>query len=95
MTSFVEGTTFGTYAADRLIACPVAVLRADPVLDPAFLPEHEAHLRASSPHVEVIEMRGAGHNIRGDRATRGRFLEELGWFLDGVARDVVDTPRQS
>lgn len=87
ITSFVEGTTFGTYDPDRLIARPVAVLRADPVLDPAFLPEHEARLRASSPQAEVIEMRGAAHNIRGDRATRGRFLEELERFLESVARD--------
>jgi pimeloyl-ACP methyl ester carboxylesterase len=87
ITSLVEGTTFGTYDPDRLIACPVAVLRADPVLNPAFVPEDEVRLRASSPHAEVIEMRGAAHNIRGERATRGRLLEELDRFLEGAARD--------
>jgi hypothetical protein len=38
-------------------------------------------------HAEVIGMPGAAHYIRGERATRGRFLKELDRFPERVARD--------
>lgn len=81
ITSAIDGTTFGGYDADRAIHCPATVVRADPAYEPAFLPEHEERLHASSPQVDVIEMPGAAHNIRGDRATRELYLDTLEAFL--------------
>ena len=49
--------------------------------EPAFLPEHEERLHASSPQVDVIEMPGAADNIRGDRATWELYLDTLEAFL--------------
>jgi pimeloyl-ACP methyl ester carboxylesterase len=81
ITSAIDGTTFGGYDADRPIHCPATVVRADPAYEPAFLPEHEERLHRSSPHVDVIPMPGAAHNIRGDRATRELYLDALEAFL--------------
>jgi hypothetical protein len=39
---------------------------------------------AIASHLEVVEIPGAGHNIRGDRAGRARYLELLTGFLDRV-----------
>ena len=50
--------------------CAALVVRADPAYDAAFRPDDEHRLHRTSPHVEVVAMPGAGHNIRGDRATR-------------------------
>jgi hypothetical protein len=60
-------------------------VRADPTYDAGFLPEHEALLHSVSPQVDVVEIPGAGHNIRGDRASRAAYLDVLGGFLDRVA----------
>jgi pimeloyl-ACP methyl ester carboxylesterase len=82
----LDGTTFGTYEADRPIGCPAMIVRADAAYDPGFFPADENRVRATSPDVRVVAMPGAGHNIRGDRATRGLYLEALGEFLNGCTR---------
>jgi pimeloyl-ACP methyl ester carboxylesterase len=81
ITAAIDGTTFGEYDADRPIRCPATVVCADPAYEAAFLPEHEERLHRSSPHVDVIPMPGAAHNIRGDRATRALYLDTLEAFL--------------
>jgi pimeloyl-ACP methyl ester carboxylesterase len=78
----LDGTTFAAYDPDRPIPCPGLVVRADPAYDAAFEPAHEERLWRDSPHVRVIPMPGAGHNVRGDRASRTRYLDALTEFLD-------------
>jgi pimeloyl-ACP methyl ester carboxylesterase len=81
-TAMLDGRTFAGYDPDRCIGRPGVVVRADPACDPSFRPEDEARLHATSPHLPVIEMPGAAHNIRGDRAARGHYLDTLGQFLE-------------
>jgi pimeloyl-ACP methyl ester carboxylesterase len=81
ITAVLDGTTFAAYAADRPLHRPALVVRADPAYDAAFQPDDEHRLQRTSPHVEVVPMPGAGHNIRGDRASRDRYLDTLAYFL--------------
>ena len=60
---------------------PRSITRAEPDYGATFLPEHEARPWATSPRAEVVPMPGAGHNIRGDRSARVRYLDVLGTFL--------------
>lgn len=84
ITATLDGRTFIGYQADRPIACPGVVVRADPAYDAGFLPSHQARLHATSPHIDVVDMPGSGHNIRGDRAARTRYLDVLDDFLSGL-----------
>jgi pimeloyl-ACP methyl ester carboxylesterase len=77
----LDGTTFGGYDADRPITCPALVLQADPRYDVAFRPEDERRLLRVAPHADVVTIDDAGHNIRGGRASRERFLDVVGVFL--------------
>lgn len=81
ITSVLDGTTFRTFGPDRPLHRPGLVVRADPRYDAGFQPHDENRLHRSSPHVAVTPMPGAGHNIRGDRATRDRYLDVLADFL--------------
>lgn len=81
ITAVLDGTTFAAYDPDRPLHHPALVVRADPAYDAAFQPDDEHRLRRTSPQVEVVAMPGAGHNIRGDRATRDRYLDVLADFL--------------
>jgi pimeloyl-ACP methyl ester carboxylesterase len=81
ITAVLDGTTFAAYDPDRPLHGPALVVRADPAYDAAFRPDDEARLHRTSPHVVVVPMPGAGHNIRGDRATRDRYLDVLTDFL--------------
>ena len=81
ITAVLDGTTFATYDPDRPLHCPALVVRADPAYDAAFRPDDETRLHTTSPHVDVVPMPGAGHNIRGDRATRDQYLDVLTDFL--------------
>lgn len=81
ITAVLDGTTFAAWDPDRPLHRPTLVLRADPAYDAAFQPDHEHRLHRTSPHADVVPMPGAGHNIRGDRATRHRYLYVLTDFL--------------
>ena len=81
IAAVLEGTTFASFVPDRPLHRPALVVRADPRYDAAFQPEHEHRLHRTSPHVGVVPIPGAAHNIRGDRAGRDRYLEVLGDFL--------------
>jgi pimeloyl-ACP methyl ester carboxylesterase len=81
ITAVLDGTTFAAYDPDRPLQRPALVVRADAAYDAAFQPDHEARLHRTSPHVEVVPMPGAGHNIRGDRASRDHYLDALSAFL--------------
>ena len=65
----------------NLVEDPALVVLADPAYDAAFGPDDESRLHTTSPHVDVVPMSGAGHNIRGDRATRNQYLDVLANFL--------------
>ncbi len=90
ITAVLDGTTFGTWQADRPLQRPALVVRADADYDPGFHPDHEDRLHRSSPHVDVIAMPGAAHNIRGDRATRDRYLDVLTDFLTQQATHAME-----
>jgi pimeloyl-ACP methyl ester carboxylesterase len=81
ITDVLDGTTFGDYDPDRPLHRPALVVRADPAYDAAFRPSDEPRLHRTSPDVAVVAMPGAGHNIRGDRATRHDYLDVLCEFL--------------
>lgn len=81
ITAALDGTTFGSYDPDRPLNVPGLVVRAEPDYDAAFRPEHEERLHRTSPHIAVVPMHGAGHNIRGDRAGRAGYLDALSTFL--------------
>jgi pimeloyl-ACP methyl ester carboxylesterase len=81
ITAVLDGTTFVAYDPDRPLHRPALVVRADPAYDAAFQPAHEPRLHRTSPDVAVIPMPGAGHNIRGDRASRHNYLNVLSDFL--------------
>jgi pimeloyl-ACP methyl ester carboxylesterase len=81
ITTVLDGTTFAAFAPDRPLHRPTLVLRADPAYDAAFQPDDQHRLQRTSPHAEVVPMPGAGHNIRGDRATRDGYLDVLTDFL--------------
>ena len=81
ISAVLDGTTFAGYDAVRPLHRPALVVRADVAYDAAFRPDDEHRLHRTSPHVEVVPMPGAGHNIRGDRASRDRYLDVLTHFL--------------
>ena len=81
IAAVLDGTTFAAYDPDRPLHRPALVVRADPAHDAAFRPDDEHRLRRTSPHVAVVAMPGSGHNIRGDRASRDRYLDVLTDFL--------------
>lgn len=81
IAAVLDGTTFSIYDADQPLHRPALVVRADPAYDAAFRPDDEARLHRTSPQVGVVPMPGAGHNIRGDRATRDSYLDVLADFL--------------
>jgi pimeloyl-ACP methyl ester carboxylesterase len=81
ITAVLDGSTFVDYEPDRPLHGPALVVHADASYDAAFQPEHEIRLHRTSPHAAVIPMPGAGHNIRGDRASRAHYLDVLTDFL--------------
>ena len=82
--SILDGRTFADFRPDRPIRRPVRVLGADAACGGAFVVEHDARLRATTPHAEIVHVAGAAHNIRGDRVGRAPFLDALAEFLVGV-----------
>ena len=81
IAAVLDGTTFANYRPDRPLYRPALVVRADPAYDAAFRPDDEQRLHRTSPHIGVVPMPGAGHNIRGDRAARDSYLGVLADFL--------------
>lgn len=81
IAAVLDGTTFAAYDPDRPLHRPALVVRADPAYDAAFQPVHVQRQHRTSPDVAVIPMPGAGHNIRGDRASRHHYLDVLHDFL--------------
>jgi pimeloyl-ACP methyl ester carboxylesterase len=77
----LDGRTTAGFDPDRPLRVPGLVVRAGDGGDPAFRAEDEARLRATSPHVSVVEVAGTGHNIRGEVAGRERYVALLADFL--------------
>jgi N-formylmaleamate deformylase len=57
------------------IQCPTLMLTADPELGARITPEVAAKVRAANPNIEIVNIPGAGHNIR---------REQLSAYLDAV-----------
>jgi pimeloyl-ACP methyl ester carboxylesterase len=61
--------------ATEHIQCPTLLLTADPALDARMTNEVTSLVAAANPHIEVVNIAGAGHNIR---------REQLSDYLDAV-----------
>jgi N-formylmaleamate deformylase len=64
------------------VACPVLVLTADNSLGSMIAPEHVAEAKAIKPSLKVVNLSGAGHNIR--REAFDGFVKAVREFLAEV-----------
>ena len=81
ITAVLDGTTFADLRPRPAAPASRAGRTGRPGLRRRLPTRPRARLHRTSPHVEVVPMPGAGHNIRGDRATRDRYLDVLTDFL--------------
>ena len=61
------------------ITCPALLITADPDLGGIVTGESAAALKGIVPHLEIVQVPGAGHNIRRDRFER--YIEAVRSFL--------------
>ena len=61
------------------IRCPTLLLTADPALDARITPEVAADIHRLNPSIEIVNIPGAGHNIR--REQLGAYLSAVQAFL--------------
>jgi pimeloyl-ACP methyl ester carboxylesterase len=75
----ITGDAIGGWDPDTPIpeSVPLTLLRADPALHPAFLPDDEARFLRTAPHTRIVEINGAPHGIHAFAAATGRYLNEL------------------
>jgi len=83
----ITGDAIGGWDPDTPIpeSVPLTLLRADPVLHPAFLPDDEARFLRAAPHTRIVEIAGAPHGIHAFAASTDRYLSELRSLLERVA----------
>jgi pimeloyl-ACP methyl ester carboxylesterase len=84
----ITGDAIGGWDPDTPIpeSVPLTLLRADPALHPAFLPDDEARFRRAAPHTWFVEISGAPHGIHAFAASTDRYLNELHSLLGRTAR---------
>jgi pimeloyl-ACP methyl ester carboxylesterase len=75
----ITGDAIGGWDPDAPIpeSIPLTLLRADPALHPAFLPDDEARFRRAAPHTRFVEITGAPHGIHAFAPATDRYLSEL------------------
>jgi pimeloyl-ACP methyl ester carboxylesterase len=81
-TPAIERTALAAFQPDLPLACPVRVLRADPLFGAVFTAEDEARFRSPNPHATLVVVEGASHAIHDEQPDRFRaellaFLAEL------------------
>jgi hypothetical protein len=83
----ITGDAIGGWDPDTPIpeSVPLTLLRADPALHPAFLPDDEARFLRAAPHTRIVEIAGAPHGIHAYAASTERYLSELRSLLERVA----------
>jgi pimeloyl-ACP methyl ester carboxylesterase len=80
----ITGDAIGGWDPDTPIpeSVPLTLLRADPALHPAFLPDDEARFLRAAPHTLIVEVSGAPHGIHAFAASTDRYLSELRSLLE-------------
>jgi pimeloyl-ACP methyl ester carboxylesterase len=78
-----EGRAMDWQAVAPRITCPALAIMADPERGSALGPEAAAALHAMVPHLEMVHIAGAGHNVR--REQFARYMEAVLGFLSRVA----------
>jgi lipase len=78
----ISGDAWIGYEPTAPLAAPVTVLRADPAFGAVFGPDNATTFAAAVPHAQIIEVKGIGHSIHGDRAGLPEYLAALHAFLD-------------
>ena len=83
----ITGDAIGGWDPDTPIqeSVPLTLLRADPVLHPAFLPDDEPRFLRAAPHTRIVEISGAPHGIHAFAASTERYLGELRSLLERAA----------
>jgi pimeloyl-ACP methyl ester carboxylesterase len=84
----ITGDAIGGWDPDTPIpdSEQLTLLRADPALHPAFLPEDEARFLRAAPHTRIVEITGAPHGIHAFAASTDRYLTELRSLLGRAVR---------
>lgn len=73
----IDGSLLAAADTESPVEAPTIIVAADDALGAAFPSRHEAWLKASHPHVEVLRLPGASHSIHDQRSTRDAYLREL------------------
>jgi esterase len=77
LTGVADGSTLAATDVASPVVVPVVILAADEALGAAFPVAHERRLAETHPAVEVIRVRGAGHGIHTERASRAMYVAHL------------------
>ena len=82
----ITGDAIGGWDPDTPIpeSVPLSLLRADPALGPAFLPDDEPRFLRAAPHAHIVEIVGAPHGIHAFSAATDRYLAELHSLLGRI-----------
>ncbi len=82
----ITGDAIGGWDPDTPIpeSVPLTLLRADPALHPAFLPDDEARFLRAAPHTRIVEIVGAPHGIHAYAPSTDRYLAELHSLLGRI-----------
>ncbi|MCL1693360.1 MAG: alpha/beta hydrolase [Actinomycetia bacterium] len=84
LEAFVRGDTFMGHEPGARAECPVTVIRADPALGAAFLPEHGDRYLAAVPQAQIVAVEGSGHSILGDPVGHGPYMKALDDLLSSL-----------
>ena len=77
--TLAQTPSFGWQKALARVTCPVLVLTGDNSLGAMIRPEHVAEARGIKPALEVVNLPGAGHNVR--REAFDGYVEAVRSFL--------------
>ena len=64
VVSYIGGGNLNWQGAAKRIECATLLLTADPALGARITKEVSAKVRAANPKIEIVNIPGAGHNIR-------------------------------
>jgi len=73
----IDGSLLASADTVSPVAAPAFILAADDALGAAFPSGHEARLRETHPHIEVLRLAGATHTIHDELAHRGEYFQQL------------------
>jgi pimeloyl-ACP methyl ester carboxylesterase len=89
----IDGRTLLGYEPETPVKVPLTVLRSDPTLGAALLPEHSDRLQTANPHADIICVIGASHDIHGEVPTSAEYLALLQKTLASASALLTDQMR--